>query len=60
MYRPEDYPELNGKEPEWVASERQMFKEHRDKNGDGKLDQVLLKTILLFRKLRITFFLHIQ
>ncbi|MCP9266328.1 Calumenin-A [Dirofilaria immitis] len=39
MYRPEDYPELNGKEPEWVASEREMFKEHRDKNGDGKLDQ---------------------
>ncbi|KAK6109946.1 EF-hand domain pair family protein [Brugia pahangi] len=39
MYRPEDYPELDGKEPEWVASERQMFKEHRDKDGDGKLDQ---------------------
>ena len=31
MYRPEDYPELNGKEPDWVASEREMFKEHRDK-----------------------------
>ena len=38
MYRPADYPELNGKEPDWVASEREMFKEHRDKNGDGKLD----------------------
>ncbi|KAK0394001.1 hypothetical protein QR680_000520 [Steinernema hermaphroditum] len=21
MYRPKDYPELNGKEPDWVASE---------------------------------------
>ncbi|KAI1732195.1 enoyl-CoA hydratase/isomerase domain-containing protein [Ditylenchus destructor] len=38
MYRPDDYPELNGKEPEWVNSEREMFKEHRDKNNDGKLD----------------------
>ncbi|CAD5217013.1 unnamed protein product [Bursaphelenchus okinawaensis] len=38
MYRPNDYPELNGKEPEWVQSERDMFKEHRDKNNDGKLD----------------------
>lgn len=40
MYRPNDYPELNGKEPEWVESEREMFKEHRDKDGDGKLSQV--------------------
>lgn len=40
MYRPDDYPELKGKEPDWVASEREMFKVHRDKNGDGKLDQV--------------------
>ncbi|CAJ0609893.1 unnamed protein product [Cylicocyclus nassatus] len=39
MYRPEDYPELNGKEPDWVASEREMFREHRDKDGDGKLNQ---------------------
>ncbi|GMT36798.1 hypothetical protein PFISCL1PPCAC_28095 [Pristionchus fissidentatus] len=39
MYRPTDYPELNGKEPDWVASEREMFKEHRDKNSDGKLDK---------------------
>ncbi|CAJ0583182.1 unnamed protein product, partial [Mesorhabditis spiculigera] len=39
MYRPEDYPELNGKEPDWVASEREMFKEHRDKDNDGKLNQ---------------------
>ncbi|KAI1725696.1 EF-hand domain pair domain-containing protein [Ditylenchus destructor] len=38
MYRPDDYPELNGKEPDWVNSEREMFKEHRDKNNDGKLD----------------------
>lgn len=40
MYRPEDYPELNGKEPDWVASEREMFKEHRDKDGDGRLNEV--------------------
>lgn len=40
MYRPSDYPELNGKEPDWVQSEREMFKEHRDKNADGKLDKV--------------------
>lgn len=26
MYRPSDYPELNGKEPEWVQAEREMFK----------------------------------
>uniref|UniRef100_A0AC35U519 EF hand n=1 Tax=Rhabditophanes sp. KR3021 TaxID=114890 RepID=A0AC35U519_9BILA len=39
MYRPDDYPELNGKEPEWVESERELFKEHRDKNLDGKLDR---------------------
>ncbi len=38
MYRPEDYPELEGKEPEWVASEREMFAEQRDKNKDGHLD----------------------
>jgi len=38
MYRPEDYPELAGKEPDWVESERTMFKEHRDKDGNGKLD----------------------
>ncbi|MFH4981793.1 hypothetical protein AB6A40_008502 [Gnathostoma spinigerum] len=43
MYRPEDYPELKGKEPEWVASERDMFKEHRDKNKDGKLDPEEMK-----------------
>lgn len=57
MYRPEDYPELNGKEPEWVASERQMFKEHRDKDGDGKLNQVLVleeKQSISFRRSSIT------
>uniref|UniRef100_A0A915CR78 Reticulocalbin-3 n=1 Tax=Ditylenchus dipsaci TaxID=166011 RepID=A0A915CR78_9BILA len=42
MYRPDDYPELQGrfrKEPEWVESEREMFKEHRDKDQDGKLNK---------------------
>jgi len=40
MYRPQDYPDLpEGTEPDWVASEREMFKDYRDKNGDGKLDK---------------------
>ncbi|KAI6240121.1 Calumenin-A [Aphelenchoides fujianensis] len=39
MYRPADYPELNGKEPEWVQAERDMFREHRDKDADGKLNK---------------------
>lgn len=39
MYRPEDYPELNGKEPDWVGSEREMFNEQRDKDKDGKLNK---------------------
>jgi hypothetical protein len=43
MYRPEDYPELAGKEPDWVQSERQMFSEHRDKDGDGKLNQAEMR-----------------
>ena len=30
MYRPQDYPDLpEGKEPDWVASEREMFKDYR-------------------------------
>lgn len=43
MYRPEDYPELEGKEPEWVESERGMFKEQRDKDGNGELDMEEMK-----------------
>jgi len=39
MYRPDDYPELAGKEPDWVASEREMFKDHRDKDKDGRLNK---------------------
>ncbi|KAI6188436.1 Calumenin-A [Aphelenchoides besseyi] len=39
MYRPADYPELKGKEPEWVQAERDMFREHRDKDGDSKLNK---------------------
>jgi hypothetical protein len=26
-------------EPEWVKSERDIFKQHRDKNGDNALDR---------------------
>lgn len=43
MYRPSDYPELDGKEPDWVASEREMFSDTRDKNKDGKLDMDEMK-----------------
>ena len=39
MYRPDDYPELDGKEPDWVASEREMFTTQRDKDSDGKLNK---------------------
>jgi len=42
MYRPADHPEEKG-EPDWVKSEREMFKSYRDKNGDGKLDKEELK-----------------
>jgi len=60
MYRPADYPELEGKEPEWVESEREMFKEHRDKDKDGKLNKanlINLKAIPLYFKL-ITYALY--
>ncbi|KRZ30565.1 Calumenin [Trichinella pseudospiralis] len=46
MYRAEDYPEQK-EEPEWVKSERQMFKEHRDKDKDGKMDREELKEWLM-------------
>lgn len=42
MYRPADHPDQKG-EPDWVKSEREMFKSYRDKNGDGKLDKDELK-----------------
>uniref|UniRef100_A0A915J6Q1 Reticulocalbin-3 n=1 Tax=Romanomermis culicivorax TaxID=13658 RepID=A0A915J6Q1_ROMCU len=42
MYRPSDHPGEKG-EPDWVQAEREMFKTHRDKNKDGKLDNDELK-----------------
>lgn len=42
MYRPDDDPNQKG-EPDWVKFERETFKTHRDKNGDGKLDNEELK-----------------
>jgi len=42
MYRPEDDPSQKD-EPDWVKFERETFKTHRDKNGDGKLDNDELK-----------------
>jgi len=42
MYRPGDHPDQKG-EPDWVKSERDMFKTYRDKNADGKLDKDELK-----------------
>ncbi|XP_073426932.1 reticulocalbin-1-like isoform X2 [Dendrobates tinctorius] len=32
-------PEADEPEPEWVKTERQQFKDHRDLNKDGKLDR---------------------
>ncbi|XP_069598323.1 calumenin-like isoform X2 [Ranitomeya imitator] len=32
-------PEAEEPEPEWVKTERQQFKDHRDLNKDGKLDR---------------------
>ena len=32
--------EENQGEPEWLTQERAHFSQHRDKNGDGKLDKV--------------------
>ena len=37
LWNPE---EENQGEPEWLSQERAHFSEHRDKNGDGKLDRV--------------------
>ena len=34
--------EENQGEPEWLTQERTHFSQHRDKNGDGKLDKVSL------------------
>lgn len=42
MYRASDHPDQKG-EPDWVQAEREMFKTHRDKNKDGKLDNDELK-----------------
>lgn len=44
------YPESDrqdGKEPEWVTNEIKQFKEFRDKNGDGKMDQDEVKDWIL-------------
>ncbi|XP_072283072.1 reticulocalbin-3 isoform X2 [Pyxicephalus adspersus] len=32
-------PETDEPEPEWIKTEREQFKEHRDLNKDGKLDR---------------------
>ena len=38
------YPDPESEEePEWVASERVQFLEHRDKNQDGKMDRDEIK-----------------
>ena len=57
MYRPADYPELEGKEPEWVESEREMFKEHRDKDRDGKLNKAFKLFLINYIKISINLFL---
>jgi hypothetical protein len=41
MYRPKDYPDLApGTEPDWVKSEREMFKEHRYVHSPSTLTQI--------------------
>lgn len=31
-------------EPQWVTSEKEQFRIHRDKNGDNKLNKVSVET----------------
>ena len=37
------WPNHNGEEPDWVKNERSQFHEHRDRNGDGKMDKAEVK-----------------
>ena len=37
LWNPEDGEQ---EEPDWVEQERQQFSEHRDKNGNGRLEKV--------------------
>ena len=37
---PESERKNNPQEPSWVQSEKDQFKEHRDKDKDGKLNKV--------------------
>ena len=38
---PESERKENPKEPSWIQSERDQFKNHRDKDKDGQLNKVL-------------------
>ncbi len=42
MYRP-DGSDRNAEEPDWVKSERDMFKQYRDTDKDGKLNKNEMK-----------------
>ena len=46
LYSPEE-AEKEGKEPDWVATERESFKTFRDKNDDGFLDRAEVKQWIL-------------
>lgn len=37
---PESEKEKDKEEPEWVKTEREHFRDFRDKNKDGKMDRV--------------------
>ena len=50
LFKGDLYPESErekGQEPEWVTNEKKQFKEFRDKNGDGKMDQKEVKEWIL-------------
>ena len=40
---PEYEREAGGEEPEWLASEKEHFVTHRDKDGDGRLNKQELR-----------------
>lgn len=47
MYKDEDADVGKEEEPEWVASEREQFSQHRDSNGDGFMDIEELKAWII-------------
>ena len=44
---PESERKANPEEPSWVQSEKDQFREYRDKNKDGKLNKVRIRDLLV-------------